>query len=84
MFGVLFRRVVVMLAGVERVPVRHFGMVGRFLVIAGLGVPCRLAMVLGGMLVVVRGLLVMLVNLMIVHRFLPDRFVGMAKHRRER
>jgi len=43
-----------MLGGVQRVPVGHFGVMSRFLVSAGLGVPCRLVVVLGGLLVVVR------------------------------
>ena len=54
MLGVLFRGVLVMLGGVQRVPVGHFGVMSRFLVSAGLGVPCRLVVVLGGLLVVVR------------------------------
>jgi hypothetical protein len=70
MFGVFFRRVFVVIVGVQRVSVRHLGVVRGFFVIPGLGVFGGFAMVLRGMLVVFRGLLMMLVDFVAVHSHL--------------
>ena len=86
MFGVLFGSVMVVVGRMQRMAVGDFGMMGGFLVIAGLGVFCRFPMMLGGMLVVVRRLLVVLVDIVTVHGRLPgfDGVIAMSKHRRER
>jgi hypothetical protein len=64
---VLFGGVLGVLDGVQFVAVREMGMMARLLVIAGLGVRRRLAMVLGRVLVVLRGFVVMVMNLMLGH-----------------
>jgi hypothetical protein len=74
--GVQLRGFLVMLRGVQLMPMRHLGMVRGLFVIAGLMVLGGFAMVLGRMLVVQRRLLVMLVNVVFVeifavHRSLP-------------
>jgi hypothetical protein len=71
MLGVLFRRVLVVLGRVQRMPVCHLGVVRRLFVVAGLVVFRCFAMVLGGMFMMVCGLLVVFVNLVTVHRCLP-------------
>jgi hypothetical protein len=71
LIGVLLRSMLVMLGGVQRMAVGHFGVVRRLFVIAGLGVLGGFAMMLGRMLMMVRGMLVMFVNVMAVHRRLP-------------
>jgi hypothetical protein len=63
--------VFVVIVGVQRVPMRHLGVVRRFLVISGLGVLGGFAMMLRCVLVVFRGFLVMLVDLVAVHFHLP-------------
>lgn len=70
--GVLLRRVFVVLVGVQGMPVRDAGMMRGLFVVARLVMLRRFAMVLGRMFVMVRGMLVMLVNLVIVHCRLPD------------
>jgi hypothetical protein len=67
----LFRCVLVMLGGMQVMSVSYLRMMRGLFVITGLVVLCSLAMVLGCMLMVVRGLLVMLMNVVIVHRSLP-------------
>jgi hypothetical protein len=71
LISVLLRSVLVVFGGMQRVAVRHFGVMCGLLVIAGLGVLGSFAMVLGRMLVMVRGMFVMFVNVMAVHRRLP-------------
>jgi hypothetical protein len=73
MLGVLLGRVLVMLGRVQRMAMRDLGMVRGLLVIAGLVAFCRLAVMLGRMLVMIRSVLVMFVNLVIAHRCLPAR-----------
>jgi len=72
MFGVLLGSVLVMLGRMQGMTVRHFGMVRGFLVIARLVVHGGLAMMLRLVLVMMRGMLVVLVNLVAAHRSLPD------------
>jgi hypothetical protein len=69
--GVLLRSVLVVLGGMQRMAVGYFGMMGGLLVIARLGVLGGFPMVLGRMLVMVRGELVMFVNVMVIHRRCP-------------
>lgn len=57
--------------GVQMVPMRHLGVMRGLFMVSGLVVLGRFAMVLGRVLVVVRGLVMMLVNVVIVHRSLP-------------
>jgi hypothetical protein len=73
MFGVLFRCVFVVFGRVQRMPMRYLGMMRSLFVIANLMVLCRFAMVLGSMLMMLRGLLVMLMDFvaLAVHRRLP-------------
>ena len=73
MLGVFLGRVFVMLGRVQRMAVRDLGMVRGLFVIAGLMMLCRLAMMLGGMLVMIRSVLMMFVNLVIAHGCLPVR-----------
>jgi hypothetical protein len=71
LIGVLLRSMLVMLGGVQRMAVGHFGVVRGLFVVAGLGVLGGFTMVLGCVLVVVRGEFVMFVNVMTVHCRLP-------------
>lgn len=75
--GVLFRSVFVVLGGMQRMAVGYFGVMSGLLVIARLGVLGSFAMVLGRMLMMVRGELVMFVNVMVIHRRFP---VVMARY----
>jgi hypothetical protein len=65
MLRVHFRGVVVMIGGVQRMAVSNLRMVGRFFVVPGLVMLRRFVMVLGRLLVMMRGLLMMLVNVVI-------------------
>jgi hypothetical protein len=74
--SVQLRRFLVMLGGIQVMPLRHLGMVSGLFVIAGLVMLGGLAMVLGRVLVMERGLLVVFVNvvfgeILAVHRRLP-------------
>jgi hypothetical protein len=76
LIGVHFRGFLVMLSDMQVMPVRHLGMVCGLFVIAGLVVLGGFAMVLGRMLVMLRGVLVVFVNVVFVdivavHRLLP-------------
>jgi hypothetical protein len=71
--GVHLGRVLVMFGRVQRMPMRDLGMVRGLFVIAGLMMLCRLAMMLGGMIVMIRSMLMMFVNVVIAHRRLPAR-----------
>ena len=71
LFRVLFRRVLVVFGGMQRMPMGHLGVVRRLFVIAGFVVLRGLAMVLGCFLVVMRGLLMMLMDFVAIHWFLP-------------
>jgi hypothetical protein len=71
MLGVLLRSVLVMLGRVQGMPMRDLGMVRRLLVISRFMVLGGLAMKLGRVLVVVRGILMVLMNLVTAHRSLP-------------
>jgi hypothetical protein len=62
MLRVLFRSVVVMIGGVQRMAVGDFGVVCRFLAMAGLVMLCRFAMVLRRFVVMVSGFFIMFVN----------------------
>lgn len=77
LIGVLLRSVLVVLGGMQRMAVGYFGVMGGLLVIARLGVLGSFAMVLGRMLVMVRGGLVMFVNVMVTYRRFP---VVMARY----
>jgi len=68
---VLFRRVLVVIGGMQGMPMSDAGMVRGFLVIASLGVLCGFTMVLCRMLVVVRSPLMVLMNVVAVHCRLP-------------
>jgi hypothetical protein len=75
--GVHFCRVVVVLGRVQVMPMGDFGMMRSLFMIAGLVVFRGLVMVFGRMFVVVRGLFVMFVNVVAVHRWLPvSRLLG--------
>jgi hypothetical protein len=71
MLCVQLRRMTVVIVRMQRMSVRGMGVVRRFLVIAGLGVLGRLAMMFRGMFVMFRGFLMVFVNLVTVHRLLP-------------
>jgi hypothetical protein len=77
LIGVLLRSVLVVLGGMQRLAVGYFGVMGGLLVITRLGVLGSFAMVLGRMLVMVRGELVMFVNVMVIHHHFP---VVMARY----
>jgi hypothetical protein len=70
-FGVLLGGVLVMLHGVQVVAMRDVGMMRGLFVIARLMMLRRLAMVLGRMFMMMRGLLMMLVDVVTGHRSLP-------------
>ncbi|MGA3140606.1 MAG: hypothetical protein ABSD09_17265 [Xanthobacteraceae bacterium] len=65
MFRVLFGSVVVMIGGVQRMAMGDFRVVRRFLVMAGLVMLCRFAMVLRRFVVMVSGFFMMLVDVVI-------------------
>jgi hypothetical protein len=65
MFRVLFGSVVVVIGRVQRVAVGDFRVVRRFLVVAGLVMLCRFAMMLRRFIVMVSGFLMMLVDVVI-------------------
>jgi hypothetical protein len=65
MFRVHFRRVVMVIGGMQRMAVSDLRMVGCFFVVPGLVVLRRFVMMLRRLFVVMRGLLVMLVNVVI-------------------
>jgi hypothetical protein len=65
-----FRRILVMLSGVQVMAMCHRGVMRRLFVMAGLVVLCGLAMVLGRLFMVVRGLFVVFVNF-VIHRASP-------------
>jgi hypothetical protein len=71
MLGVLLRRVVVVLDRVQVMAVSDLRMMRGLFVIAGFVVLRRLAMMLGRVLVVMRGFLMMLVDVVTAHRSLP-------------
>jgi hypothetical protein len=77
LIGVLLRSVLVVLGGMQRTAVGYFRVMGGLLVIARLGVLGSFAMVLGRMLVMVRGELVMFVNVTVTYRRFP---VVMARY----
>jgi hypothetical protein len=67
-----FRRMPMVLAGVQGMPVRYFRMMRGFFVISGLVMFGGLAMMLRGVLVMLRGLFMMLMNIVLtVHLGLP-------------
>jgi hypothetical protein len=70
----------VMVGGVQVVPVRHFGMVCGLFVIASLVVLGRFMMVLGRVLMVVGGLLMVFMDVVAVHRSLPVCSVAKPEH----
>jgi hypothetical protein len=81
LFGVLFCRVLMVLGSVQVMPMGDFGVVRGLFMIAGLVVLCGLVMVFGRMFMVLRGLFVMFMNIVTVHRWLPgSRFVWEADH----
>jgi hypothetical protein len=69
--GVHLRGVFVVLGGMQVMPMRHLGVMRGLFVMASLVVLCRFAMVLGRMIVMVRGLLMVLVDFVAVHYSLP-------------
>jgi hypothetical protein len=69
--GVLLRCVLMMVGGMQGMPVSHLGVMRRFFVISGLVMLGGFVMVLGRMLMVMRGLLMVLVDIVTVHRSLP-------------
>jgi hypothetical protein len=76
LLGVHFRGFLVMLGGMQAMPMRHVGMMRGLFVISGLVVLGGFAMVLGRVVVMLRRLLVMFVNVVFVeivavHRLLP-------------
>jgi hypothetical protein len=82
LLGVFLRGVIVVLRRMQSVAMRDFGMVRGFLVISGLRMLGRLAMVLGRMFMMLRGHFMVLVdvmfaNIVTVHCCLPD-----SRHRR--
>jgi hypothetical protein len=81
-FGVEFRRFAVMLGCMQRMAVGNLGMAGGLVVIAGFMVLGGFAMVFGRMLVMVRGLFVVLVDLVVFHRCLPGSAFRWETHNR--
>jgi len=74
-----------MFGRMQRMAMRDLGMVRGLFVIAGLVMLRSFAMVFGGVLVVMRGLVVMFVNLVTVHRSLPGcRIILASEHCRDR
>ena len=76
LFRMHLRCVLMVVGGMQVMPVSNLGMMRCFLVIARLVVLGGFTMVFGRMLVVVRGLFVMFVNvvlvqILVVHRLLP-------------
>ena len=65
MFGVLFGSVVVVIGGVQRMAVGDFRVMCRFLVMPGLMVLCRFAVMLCRLVVMVSGFFMMLVDVVI-------------------
>jgi predicted alpha/beta hydrolase len=79
--GVLLRSLVVMVIGMQRVPMRDLGMMCGLFVVAGFGMFGSFAVMLGRVIVMLGGLFVMLVNVVFmhivtIHRRLPVRIVG--------
>ena len=74
-----------MFGRMQRMAMRDLGMVRGLFVIAGLVMLRSFAMVFGSVLVVMRGLVVMFVNLVTVHRSLPGcRIILASEHCRDR
>ena len=71
LIGMLFRSVLVVLGGVQRMAVRDFGMVGCFLMMPRLRMFGGFFVVPGGMFVMFSGFLVMFVNCVLFHDRLP-------------
>jgi hypothetical protein len=82
MLGVNLGRVLVVIGGMQGMPVRDLGMVRGLFVIAGPVVLRGLAMVLGRILMVLRCHLVMLVNVVRAHRRLLGGLVDLQDSRK--
>jgi hypothetical protein len=63
----LLRGVLGVLDGVQLVTVREVSMVARLLVVAGFGVARGFAMMFGGMLMVLRGFVVVMMDVVVAH-----------------
>lgn len=81
MFRVLFRSVVMMIGGVQRMAVRDFRVMRGLFVMPCLMMLCRLAMMLCCFVVVMRGFLVMLVDVVIHDLLLGWGCCNIAVHR---
>jgi hypothetical protein len=71
LIGMLFRSVLVVLGGVQRMTVRDFGMVGCFFMMPGLRLFGGFSVVRGGMFVMFSSFLVVFVNCELFHDGLP-------------
>ena len=69
--GMLFRRMLVMVSGVQVMALCHRGVMRRLFVMAGLVVLCSFVVVLGRLFMVVRSLFVVFVNCVIAHHASP-------------
>ena len=81
MFRVLFRSVVMMIGGVQRMAVRDFRVMRGLFVMPGLVMLCRLAVMFRRFVVVMRGFLVMLVDVVIHDPLLGWGCRNIAGHR---
>jgi hypothetical protein len=72
----------VMFGRMQRMPMGDLGMMCGFLVITGHMVFCRLTMMLGRVLMMFRGFLMVLMNIVTAHCALPDiYFTGVEDYR---
>jgi hypothetical protein len=76
--GVLFRGMFMVFDSMQMMAMRDLGVMRRLFMIARFMMFCRLAMVLRGLLMVVRRLLMVLVDCVLRHCSLPDFFVGLS------
>jgi hypothetical protein len=67
LIGMLFRGVLVMLSGVQRMAVRNFGMVGCLFMMPGLRMFGGFSVVPGGMVVMFSSFLVVFMNCVLFH-----------------
>jgi hypothetical protein len=71
LIGMLFGGVLVVLGGVQRMPVRNFGMVGCFFMMPRRRMFGGFSVVLSGMIVVFSSFLVVFVNCVLFHDEIP-------------
>jgi hypothetical protein len=80
MLSVQLRRVAMVLMRMERMTVRRMGMMRGLLVVAGLGMLSSFTMMFRGMFVVFRRPIMVFVDIVFTHRYLPgDCFQGASR-----